>query len=86
MRFSCPCCGFLTFGEETRDTYEVCPVCFWEDDPVQFEDPDYEVGANSVSLNQAKQNFKDFGSTEERFIKNVRKPLPKEIPPNQNLI
>lgn len=26
----CPCCGFLTLDE--RGTFEICPVCFWEDD------------------------------------------------------
>ncbi len=29
-RFECPCCGYLTLDE--RGTYDICPVCFWEDD------------------------------------------------------
>ncbi|MFF1770133.1 CPCC family cysteine-rich protein [Streptomyces sp. NPDC058249] len=28
--YGCPCCGFLTLDE--RGSYEICPVCFWEDD------------------------------------------------------
>lgn len=51
----CPCCGSSTlsaYGE-----YEICPVCNWEDDPVQSEDPDYSGGANILSLKQAKHNW-----------------------------
>ncbi|MBQ6093927.1 MAG: hypothetical protein IJL09_00855, partial [Lachnospiraceae bacterium] len=29
-KFRCPCCGFYTLEEV--GTYEVCPVCYWEDD------------------------------------------------------
>ena len=36
-------------------------VCFWEDDGVQFNDPDYEGGANEVSLRQARDNYREIG-------------------------
>jgi hypothetical protein len=78
--FPCPCCGFLTIGEQPPGTYEVCPVCFWEHDKVQFEYPDYVGGANKVSLTQAKQNFARFGSASREFLTQVRQPLPNEIP------
>lgn len=29
-KFACPCCGCLTLDE--RGAYDICPVCFWEDD------------------------------------------------------
>ena len=29
-KFTCPCCGYLTLNE--RGAYDICPVCFWEDD------------------------------------------------------
>ena len=29
-KFSCPCCGCFTLEE--RGGYDICPVCFWEDD------------------------------------------------------
>jgi hypothetical protein len=77
--FPCPCCGYLTMGEEPPGTFEICPVCFWEDDNVQFEDPNYAGGANSVSLNQARENFKLFGAVSKEFVNQVRKPLPQEI-------
>jgi len=31
-------------------------------------------GANVVSLNEAQENYRKFGASEERFIKYVRKP------------
>ncbi len=37
--FTCPCCGFITLHED-HHVYEICEVCDWEDDPVQFEFPD----------------------------------------------
>lgn len=29
-KIACPCCGCLTLDE--RCAYDICPVCFWEDD------------------------------------------------------
>ena len=29
-KFACPCCGCVTLDE--RGTYDICPVCFWEDE------------------------------------------------------
>lgn len=73
-KYACPCCGFLTLSEKPGGTYEICPVCFWEDDPVQLEDPDYRGGANDVSLNEARANFKKMGATERKFVDMVRPP------------
>ena len=75
-KYKCPCCGYFTLGEKADNTFQICPVCYWEDDGVQLNDPTYEGGANSISLNQAMQNFKKIGAIEERFKQDVR--LPKE--------
>lgn len=53
--FPCPCCGESTLDEEPPGTFNICPVCDWEDDNVQFANPDYEGGANSRSLNQQRE-------------------------------
>jgi hypothetical protein len=53
----CPCCGFRTLAEAERGSYEICGVCGWEDDGVQYRDPDYRGGANSESLNEARAAF-----------------------------
>lgn len=48
-RLACPACGFVVFEEEPG-SYELCPVCNWENDGVQYEDPNYRGGANGRSL------------------------------------
>jgi hypothetical protein len=78
--FPCPCCEFLTLPEEQRGSYEICPVCFWEDDAVQLAEPELAGGANKVSLNQARENFKRHGVSELRFSEHVRRPSAWEYP------
>jgi hypothetical protein len=70
----------VTLHEGPTGTYNICKVCFWEDDNVQFHDPDYEGGANKASLDQARENFRAHGVSEIRFKSDVRPPLPEEQP------
>lgn len=77
-KFACPCCGYKTFTHEPNGSFEICEVCFWEDDPVQLNDPDYEGGANKVSLRQGQRNFIEFGACEKEIIEHVRKPTKDE--------
>jgi hypothetical protein len=51
----CPCCGLRTLMDPERGSYDVCGVCDWEDDGVQFGDPDYGGGANENSLNECRR-------------------------------
>ncbi|MEO5969574.1 MAG: CPCC family cysteine-rich protein [Bdellovibrionia bacterium] len=78
--YPCPCCGYLTRSEDLAGTYEICPICFWEDDNVQFEDPTFKGGANEMSLIEARENFLKFGAISQEFKKCVRSPLPQEMP------
>lgn len=80
MSFPCPCCGFLTFKEEPCGNYEICPVCYWEDDCVQNKNPDYVGGANEISLNDAKKNYTKYGAVQLKFVKDVRDPFMDEFP------
>jgi hypothetical protein len=77
-KFPCPCCGYLTLDEER--VFDICPVCFWEDDNIQFDDPNYRGGANDESLNEARENFSVFRASEKRIRRYVRDPLPEELP------
>ena len=70
---TCPCCGYKVFEESGN--YEICPICFWEDDAVQAADPWFEGGANTPSLFEAQKNFRKYGAMEKRFQSNVRKPI-----------
>ncbi|MED3798350.1 CPCC family cysteine-rich protein [Lysinibacillus capsici] len=78
MEFTCPCCGYKTLKGKPPGTYEICEICFWEDDGVQFYDYDFGGGANTPSLRQAQKNFNIFGACEERCIAFVRKPNEKD--------
>jgi hypothetical protein len=55
--YACPACAFLTLSQQPPGTYEICSICGWEDDPVQFDDPDYIGGANGPSLNEWRRHF-----------------------------
>ena len=70
-KYFCPCCGYDTLTEEPPGTYDLCPICFWEDDPVQYKDPTFKGGANRVSLIQGQMNFEKFGACEKDKAKNV---------------
>lgn len=47
--YPCACCGYLVFGEPPG-TFEICPVCDWEDDDVQARHPRNRGGANRESI------------------------------------
>lgn len=55
-KFKCPVCGKYTFAED--NDFDICRVCGWENDGVQNDDPNYEGGANRMSLNQAREAYK----------------------------
>jgi hypothetical protein len=61
-RFPCPCCGHPTLDEEPPGTFDICKECGWEDDNVQFHNPDLRGGANAESLNEARDNYAKYGS------------------------
>lgn len=79
-RYACPCCEHLTLTEQPPGTFAICPVCFWEDDDVQFKDPMSTSGANQISLVEARRNFREFGAVMEQFRGQVRPPTPEETP------
>lgn len=63
-RNPCPCCGHRVL-DAVPGSYEICPVCFWEDDGVQFRWPAMDGGANKASLVGAQLNYQDFGTCDE---------------------
>ena len=72
----CPCCGCKTLSERTA--FEICEVCFWEDDGDADE---CRGGPNgSLSLREARANYLRFGACEESMVENVRPPRPEELP------
>jgi hypothetical protein len=78
-KYRCPCCNYRTLDE--RGGYDICQVCFWEDDGQDDHDADEIRGGpnGTLSLTQARQNFKQFKVADKRFISNVRPPRQDEI-------
>jgi hypothetical protein len=63
----CPICKTLSFcSQDFPGSYLICKECGWEDDNLQYYDPDYEGGANDVSLNQARENYKLYKISDPR--------------------
>ncbi|MEM1415065.1 MAG: CPCC family cysteine-rich protein [Myxococcota bacterium] len=77
-RWSCPCCGCFTLDEQPPGSHLVCPVCYWEDDSVQYADPTLSGGANRVDLTTARRNYLAYGATEGGYVPHVREPTAVE--------
>ena len=54
--FKCPVCGQYTF-QSGPGSYEICPVCGWEDDKAQYKNPNLKGGANHLSLKEYKKQY-----------------------------
>ena len=54
--YPCPSCGFLVF-DEPPGSYDICPICGWEDDHVQLKYPMMRGGANGGSLFEYQQQI-----------------------------
>ena len=75
----CPCCRCLTLQE--RSAFEICPVCFWEDDGQDDHDAMLIRGGpnGTLSLTAARLNYARIGACEDRFVGKVRLPRPDEL-------
>ncbi len=54
-KYHCPCCGALSIDEERA--WDICELCWWEDDALQFDNPDLAGGANDLSLKDWRDKF-----------------------------
>lgn len=60
----CPVCNQHEFDHD--DDYDICPICGWENDGIQNANPNFKGGANPMSLNEAKAEFRE---TKCRLVK-----------------
>lgn len=81
-RHKCKCCGYYTLiGTEEDISWDICPVCFWENDV--FEDnPEIYSGANHETLAQGRENYKKYLACAPQNVNSVRLPRPQELPEN----
>lgn len=68
----CPCCHYHALSES--GAYDICPVCFWEDDGAR-NDNDYS-GPNHLTLGEGKRNFNDFGACDKKSLLHIDKDGP----------
>ncbi|SFF40154.1 Cysteine-rich CPCC [Paenibacillus algorifonticola] len=61
---TCPCCEYQTLLK--KGEYDICPVCFWEDDG--NIDPQYYSSPNRMTLVQARENFINFGAVDKSSV------------------
>ncbi len=75
----CQVCGNFTISE--HGSFEICYVCFWEDDGL-YTDPDEVWGGpnGELSLSQARKNFIEFGACDKKHRDHV-KPVKSEDRP-----
>jgi len=66
----CDCCDYFTIQDGVD--YEICPVCFWEQDAFGVSEPDESSGANhGLTLREGRKNFILFGACMAKFKENV---------------
>ena len=74
-KYKCPCCGYYTLDSEGM--YDICPVCFWEDND-EVEDINEYDDCNKMSLAEARKNYLEFGASKKDMKKYCRKPKNSE--------
>ncbi|HEY9293499.1 MAG TPA: CPCC family cysteine-rich protein [Microlunatus sp.] len=77
LQHPCPCCGHRTLP--AAGAYDLCPVCFWEDDPNQLHHPRSADGANGKSLIEAQQAYLRIAAIDEIFSARVRPARDREL-------
>ncbi|MCL2362929.1 MAG: hypothetical protein FWC73_14105 [Defluviitaleaceae bacterium] len=50
---SCPVCNKYNFEED----FDLCPICLWQHDRIQENEPHFAGGANDLSLNQFRAEW-----------------------------
>ncbi len=79
-RFLCPCCYMPTLKE--RAGYDICPICFWEDDGQDTDDAEIVRGGSNYdySLKEARNNFEQnhtmYRPSDEKAFKREMKEMP----------
>lgn len=55
IKNSCPICGYLTLDE--RSSFDICSICFWEDDGIDDIEENNDSGPNHMTLKEGREIF-----------------------------
>lgn len=62
----CPCCDY--FSLHSRGSYDICPVCYWEDDGHGLKQIDEVSPQNHITLRRARLNFQRCGAADPAAV------------------
>ncbi|WP_199405237.1 MULTISPECIES: CPCC family cysteine-rich protein [Corallincola] len=68
LLMQCPCCDYFTLDQ--RDRYEICPVCYWEDEPL-LDEREASSANLGMALADARINFLAIGACYPSMKKHV---------------
>lgn len=71
--YQCPCCDHFTLDERTA--WEICPVCFREDDGTDVDRPDVHSGPNHLTLREGRENVRRIGACDPAMLPHVVPPF-----------
>lgn len=75
-KYTCFICGYRTLDE--RCGWEICPICFWEDDVLVQGDEDRSSGANHMTVVEAQANYSRISAISPEYLDKVRPPRENE--------
>ncbi len=70
----CPCCGYLTIPNRGDALAYICPVCKWEIDLFISSTDEPSDQNRSLTLSQARQNYRAYGACVQEFRTLCRPP------------
>jgi hypothetical protein len=71
-KYTCFICGFRTLDE--RCDWEICPVCFWEDDVLATTEDRASSANRGMMVSTAQANFIRYGAVLPELVSKVRPP------------
>ena len=72
----CPCCDY--FSLTARASYDICAICYWEDDGQDLDRLDEVSGPNHITLREARRNFEHIGACDQAALALVTPPSERQ--------
>ena len=80
MKYKCLCCGNYTLPVEPEAAVAfICPVCYWENDVFISSKNEPSDENRSLTLLQARENYKKYGACRIELVQYARKPTEEEV-------